>query len=360
MEEMKRKISIFLPNLDGGGAEKAMAILANSFLERGYNVDLIMANARGPFLEILRKGVVCVDLQSPSVFRSLFKLAKYFRKSSPDVVLTALNYANVTAILARLISGKNFRLVINEQNNNFNRKKTINAGIKVLGLRVLVKVLYPFADVIVSVSKELSEEIKKDNFLNKPKVTVLYNPIIFSESKTYTEIKISEPYVISIGRLESQKNYSLLIRAFDLLQHKTQINLLILGEGSQRQFLEKLIQELRLDDKVFIPGFVLNPHEYLKKSKMLVLSSNYEGLPTVLIEALFMGIPVVSTNCKTGPNEILEGGKWGRLVEPGDVEGLCQAMLDTLNDQNPPDVKKRAQDFSLEKTVDAYLKVLFP
>jgi glycosyltransferase involved in cell wall biosynthesis len=360
MEEMKRKISIFLPNLDGGGAEKAMAILANSFLLRGYEVDLIMANARGPFLEILHKGVVCVDFKSPSVFRSLFKLAKYFRKNSPDAVLTALNYANVTAILARLISGKNFRLVINEQNNNFNRKKTINPGIKVLGLRILVKVLYPLADVIISVSKDLSEEIKKVNFLNKTKVTVLYNPIIFFESKMDADIKIKNPYVISIGRLESQKNFTLLIKAFYLLQKKQPINLLILGEGSQRQLLESLIKDLKIEEKVFMPGFVMNPGFYLSQSKFFALSSDYEGFGNVIVEAMSLGIPIVSTNCKFGPNEILEGGKWGRLVEPGDVEGLCQAMLETLNDPNPPDVKKRAQDFSLEKTVDEYLKVLFP
>jgi glycosyltransferase involved in cell wall biosynthesis len=360
MEEIKRKISIFIPNLEGGGAEKSMAILANSFFERGYHVDLIMSNARGPFLEILNKRIVCIDLKSPSVFRSLFKLANYFRKNSPDAVLTALNYANVTAILARIISGKNFRLIISEQNNNFNRKDTSNPGIKILGLRFLVKTLYPLSDVIVSVSKELSDEIKRHIVFNKQKVKYINNAITFFYSKTEVELKINVPYIIAIGRLEYQKNYSLLIKAFKLLQKKKQINLLILGEGSQRKTLARLIQELGLNEKIFLPGFVMNPHEYLKKSELLVLSSDYEGLPTVLIEALLLDIPVVSTNCKTGPNEILEGGKWGRLVEPGDAEGLCQAMLDTLNDPNPPEVKKRAKDFSLDKTVDDYLKVLFP
>jgi glycosyltransferase involved in cell wall biosynthesis len=360
MEEIKRKISIFLPNLDGGGAEKSMAILANSFFERGYHVDLIMSNARGPFLEILNKRIVCIDLKSPSVLRSLFKLANYFRKNSPDAVLTALNYANVTAILARIISGKNFRLIISEHNNNFNRKNINNSGIKIFGLMILVKVLYPFADVIVSVSKELSDEIKRNIVFNKQKVKYIYNTITFSDTKTDTTIKIPEPYVIAVGRLECQKNYSLLIKAFSLLTKHQQINLLILGEGSQRQLLERLVQELGLNEKIFLPGFVMNPAFYLSTSKLFVLSSDYEGFGNVLVEAMYSGIPIVSTNCKFGPNEILEGGKWGRLVEPGDAEGLCQAMLDTLNDPNPPEVKKRAKDFSLDKTVDDYLKVLFP
>lgn len=360
MEDLKGKISIFLPNLKGGGAEKSMAILANSFYEKGYSVDLILAKKTGPFLDLLKPGINCFDFNSDSVFKTIIKLINYIRVYSPQVLLTAINYVNLTAILAKIVSRKKFRLIISERNNNFSRKIKLTDGLKPFIVNILIKFLYPFADSIIAVSKELASEVKKNIIFNKSKVTYIYNPIILNTYKSENKFSISEPYIIAIGRLEKQKNYLLLIKAFKRLQKHTNSKLLILGEGSKRDEIEKMINQLGLSHQVIMPGFVLNIRPYLEKAKMLVLSSNYEGLPTVLIEGLLAGTPIVSTNCPTGPYEILEGGRWGRLVKPNDVNSLYQGMLETLNDKNPPNGINRAKEFSVENSVKGYLKVMFP
>lgn len=360
MESLKGKISIFLPNLKGGGAEKSMAILANSFFEKGYQVDLILAKKTGPFLDLIKPGIHCIDFNSDTVFKTILSLINYIRVYSPQVLLTAINYVNITAILAKIISRKNFRLVISDQNNNFSRKVSLSDGLKPFIVNILVKFLYPFADSIIAVSKELASEVKKNIIFNKNKVTYVYNPIVLNIYNIKSEFLFSEPFIVAIGRLEKQKNFSLLIKAFKRLQKHTNYKLLILGEGSKRGELELLINQLGLSQQIIMPGFVMNIHPYLEKAKMLVLSSNYEGLPTVLIEGLLVGTPIVSTNCPTGPYEILEGGKWGRLVKPNDEQSLYRGMLETLEDKNPPNGKIRAKEFNPENAVKAYLKVMFP
>jgi len=133
---------------------------------------------------------------------------------------------------------------------------------------------------------------------------------------------------------------------------------MILGEGEERPKLESLVRELRLEEDVSLPGFIDNPFKYMKRAAVFVLSSRWEGLPNVLIQALACGTPVVSTDCPSGPAEILEGGKWGRLVPVGNVEELAEAIMATLNDPSPPEVAKRAQDFRIEKPAENYLRVL--
>lgn len=360
MDGLKGKISIFLPNLKGGGAEKSMTILANSFFEEGYQVDLILAKKTGPFLDLLKPGINCFDLNSNSVLKTILRLVNYIRDYSPQVLLTAINYVNITAILAKIISRKNFRLVISERNNNFSRKIRLTDGLKPFIVNILVRFLYPFADSIIAVSKELALLVKKNIIFNKNKVIYIYNPIILNTYNLKSKFFISEPYIIAIGRLEKQKNFPLLINAYNRLRNHTNSKLLILGEGSKRDELEELIAKLGLSQKIIMPGFEVNIRPYLEKAKMLVLSSNFEGLPTVLIEGLIAGTPIVSTNCPTGPNEILEGGKWGRLVKPNDEDSLYRGMLETLEDMNPPNGKNRAKEFNVENAVKAYLKVMFP
>ena len=169
------------------------------------------------------------------------------------------------------------------------------------------------------------------------------------------------PVILAIGRLNEAKDFHVLIRAFAQLRKQRQVRLAILGEGELRHSLEALINQLGLNsDQVQLPGFVSNPFAWLARAKLFVLSSRREALPSALIEAMACGVPVVSTNCLSGPDEILEGGHWGRLVPVGDIDALTKAMAVTLD--SPPavrsDVRRRAADFEQEHAVNEYLKVL--
>jgi glycosyltransferase involved in cell wall biosynthesis len=163
---------------------------------------------------------------------------------------------------------------------------------------------------------------------------------------------------MGVGRLTAQKDFSTLIRAFASLRTQRAARLMILGEGEERFQLEALVQELGLQADVALPGFIANPYKYLKWSTVFVLSSRWEGLGNVLIEAMAMGTSVVSTDCPNGPAEILESGRWGRLVPVGDVDALTKAMIATLDDPAPPDVARRAMDFEVDAAVDAYARAL--
>ena len=166
------------------------------------------------------------------------------------------------------------------------------------------------------------------------------------------------PVILGVGRLTQAKDFPTLIRAFALVRKKHPARLMILGEGEERSKLETLVQELGLEKEVSLPGFVDNPYKYMKRAAVFVLSSKWEGFGNVLVEAMALGTPVVSTNCPSGPAEILENGRWGRLVPVGDVYALAEAIIETLDEEHHPDVANRAKDFAVELAVEKYINVL--
>ena len=164
--------------------------------------------------------------------------------------------------------------------------------------------------------------------------------------------------ILGVGRLTQAKDFPTLIRAFALVRKKRAARLMILGEGEERPKLEALVRELGLEREVTLPGFVDNPYKYMKRAAVFVLSSKWEGFGNVLVEAMALGTPVVSTDCPSGPAEILENGRWGRLVPVGDVYALAEAIIETLDEEHHPDVANRAKDFAVELAVEKYINVL--
>ena len=235
--------------------------------------------------------------------------------------------------------------------------------------RLVVKLARWFlgsADAAICVSQGLADDFIKNTEMPPQKTHVVYNPVVFPEYDQAAREPIShpwfapgnEPVILAVGRLVVQKDYPTLLRAFSIVNKKRPVHLLILGEGQERDRLEALIQELGISENVQMPGFVKNPYAYMARARLLVLSSRWEGFGNVLAEALASGTPVVSTDCKSGPGEILAEGRFGRLVPVGDAQALAAAMLETL--QTPPDqamLRQRAQDFTLEKSVKEYLRV---
>jgi len=360
-----RKLSIFIPSLMGGGAERIIVILANEISKRGIAVDLVLSKSIGPYLSDVHPSIRIVNLNSKRLLFSIVPLVKYMREEKPKVMLTALNTANVIAIIARIISRVKFRLIVSERAVTSVAIKD-NPLMRAKLMPFLMRMTYQKADAIVAVSFGVADDIINKFKMPSKNIHVVYNPVVTSQLIKLSNEKFEHewfeneevPVILSIGRLTSQKNFTLLIKAFSLLLKSREARLIILGKGELQKELENLTIELNIRDKVSFPSFVKNPFMWMKNSSLFVLSSDYEGLPGTLIQAMACGTPVVSTDCPSGPKEILENGQWGRLVPMRDVESLSRAMAATLDEEAHPDVALRAQYFDVNHGVDGYLKVL--
>jgi len=361
----KQSIALFLPSLRGGGAERMMINLARGFSEQGLEVDLVLAKAEGPYLSQVPPEVRVIDLDSSRVLTSLPGLVRYLRCERPRTLLSTLDHANIVAIWARKLARVPNRLVVRVA-SNLSESASNAPSLRGRLMPRLVQKFYPLADTVVAVSQGVANDLTSTAGLQRERIQVIYNPVVtadlFEKARESLEhpwfVPGEPPVILSVGRLTKAKDHPTLIRAFARIRREHSARLMILGEGEDRPNLEALIRELDLEEDVSLPGFVDNPFQYMKRASVFVLSSRWEGLPNTLIQAMAVGTPVVSTDCPSGPAEILEGGQWGRLVPVGDVEEMAAAIIATLNDPNHPDVSKRAQHFGVEKSVQAYLDVL--
>lgn len=362
-----RRVALFVASLRGGGAERIIVNLAKGFAAEGLEVDLLLAQREGPYLNEIPAAVRVVDLRAPRVLLSLPRLVRYLRQEKPLTLISAVNHANVVALWAKRLAGVSTRTVVTVHNtlssstdNAWNRRQRL--------LPRLITAFFPWADEIVAVSEGVADDFAQTAGLPRERIRVIYNPVIGPELKQLAEEPLLHPWFalgeppvfLGIGRLAAQKDFPTLLRAFSRIRQRCPerpMRLMILGEGRERPQLEALVQTLGLEDSVALPGFVSNPFSYLKHSGAFVLSSLWEGLPTVLIEALALGVPIVAVDCKSGPFEILEGGKYGRLVPVGDAEALADAMLESLTEPGcaaPAEVLSR---FTAETSLAAYLQV---
>jgi glycosyltransferase involved in cell wall biosynthesis len=277
-----------------------------------------------------------------------------------------MDHANIVALWARYLSGVSKRLVVTTHNtlslsinNSSNRTSQL--------MPFLIRHFYPWADEIVAVSKGVADDLTLTTGLPREKIQVIYNPVVTPDMLKEAQTPLNHPWfasgeppvILAVGRLTKQKDFSTLIRAFSLVQQQYKARLMILGEGEERPLLNRLIQELGLENGVIMPGFVSNPYAYMSRAAVFVLSSAWEGLGIVLIEALAVGTPVVSTNCQSGPSEILDNGKYGRLIPVGDIQAMAKAILNTLQNLPPPDfLQNRANEFSLENSLRKYFELI--
>ncbi len=345
-----------------------MVTLANAFSARGFDVDLILASAQGPYLRDVVPDVRVVDLRAERVIKALLPLIAYLRRERPVAMLSAMGHANVVGIAAKILSGVPVRIVISER-STISIERQRSSGIFARVVYLLIPWLYRKADGVCTVSLQASRNLANFAGLNCEKITTIYNPFdltaigeAISQEIEHSWFSMDAPPVIlAVGRLTEQKGFSELISAFAKLRRSRRIRLLILGEGSLREALISLAMESGLTvDDFQMPGFVGNPFAYMARCSLFVLSSRWEGLPGVLIQALACGAPVISTDCPSGPSEILEEGRWGRLVPVGDVDALAKAMAEVLDTprEQLPDGRVRALDFEQERAVDAYLRLL--
>jgi glycosyltransferase involved in cell wall biosynthesis len=362
-----KRVAVYLPSLAGGGAERTFLTLAEGLAHRGWCVDLVVADPTGPLLPQVSPDVRLVGLGASNVTASVLPLMRYLRRRRPDAVLTALTHANLTAIVAAAMSGVRTRLVVTEHLH----LSTLLAGPATRRERLfpaLMRMLYPRAAEVVAVSEGVADDLAKRALLPRSSIRVEKNPIRIEElrklgaaSPRHAWFDEGEPpVVLGVGRLTRQKDFGTLMRAFRKVRDARNVRLMLLGEGEDRATLEQLIVELDLAEDVQIMGFVPNPYVYFDSAHLFVLSSLWEGLPTVLLEAMVFGLPIVSTDCDSGPDEILDGGRLGALVPVGDSEALARAIADAL----PADGERTRREYDnlyeydVGCVVDRYSKLL--
>lgn len=355
-------IAIFLTSMRVGGAERIALNLCTGLVKKGHTVDLLLVEAEGDLLAELPDSISVVDLGASRVATSVRHLRRYLRERNPHVLYSLMTEINVVAVLANQLSRVDTRLIVSEHNT-----PTVSVeGLKDRFVLRLASLTYPRANHVVAVSHGVRDDLLNVVDLPKEKVSVIHNPIDTGRIRTQAAKPAnhewltdpSTPVVMSAGRHAPQKGFDTLLRAFARLEHSN-VRFILLGEGDETESLRKLATELGIDDRVDFPGFVDNPFKYMAGADVFVLSSWYEGFGNVLIEAMATGCPVVSTDCPSGPNEILEGGMYGPLVPVKNPVALSQAIEDVL--ENPLDesvLHSRANDFSVEKVVEKYETVL--
>lgn len=360
------KLAIFHPTLTGGGAEKVIVNLISGFVEKGLKVDLVLVRAEGPFLSLIPPEVRVINLGYKRLLLSMPAFVRYLQKEQPTTVLTAFEDTNLMALWSRKLAGVSTRVVASVHNTLSWESQITTQGTKRRIGPYLARWFYPQADAVVAVSQGVAEDLVSLGF-SANNLKAIYNPVVTPElCQKITEFPEhpwfapnSPPVILGVGRLEMQKDFATLIRAFAKVHSQRPARLMILGEGISRPQLEALVRELGVGENVALPGFVANPYSYMARSAVFVLSSLFEGLPTVLIEAMAAGTSPVSTDCKSGPAEILENGRYGKLVPVGDIEAMAEAIISSLD--RPVDAKllqQKAAEFSLEKAVAQYLEVL--
>lgn len=370
----KIRVTTFVKNLLGGGAERVAVNVMQGLPQAEFEQELVLVSGWGPFMAQIPAHVKVTDLDlkggaknQGNTSKSLLPLAAYLRKNKPDVLLAHLAHANMAAVLAAKLAGVGTKVIIVEHNDNRIVEQRTKRSLPNRAMQLAKSQIFRRANRIVGVSDGVSEYVRDTFGVPKDKVVTVYNPVISQELLRKAEEPLDHPWfangqapvLVASGRLRDQKDFITLLRAVDIVRRSRPVKLLIMGEGQERPKLEAEIARLNLQDIVSLPGFVENPYKHMKHADLFVLSSRWEGLPTVLLEAMACGCPVVATDCPSGPDEILEGGKHGPLVPMADPEALATAILEALS--HPVDtaqLKARAMHFSFENSIANYGNLL--
>jgi len=364
MNKERQRLALFVPSFNGGGAEKAMVRLAGGFADRGYQVDFVVTRAEGPYKGELDTRVRIVDLNTSRVVLSLPRLARYLRVHKPLALLSTLDYANIVALWASRLAHVHTPVVVVEQNTiSISSQQSPQWRQRVMPR--LIRRFYAWADHIVGNSGGVADDLRQITGL-PTRVEVIYNPVVTPALLEQARVRPWHPWfalgqppiVLAAGRLTPQKDFTSLIRAFAEVRDRIPARLIIVGEGDGRSELEGLVRQLHLEDDVSLPGFVQNPYSYMAHSAVFVLSSRWEGLPTVLIEAMACGTRVIATDCPSGPREILSGGRYGCLIPMQNVAVLADAITTALDGKTPAPPVESWQPYALNTVVDQYISIL--
>jgi glycosyltransferase involved in cell wall biosynthesis len=362
---MPMSIVAYMPGFELGGVQRLTLLLLEFLSTQGYSVSVVVHQAVGELLEHMSPRIRIVDLRASRTLRAVPKLAAWLRKERPDVLLSCLGHNNIAAIGASFLARSGTSIVISQHN-------ALTAETRALGnwqhrvLPLLYRLVGARADGIVAVSEGVAQDMSDSTGLSRERISVIPNPVVdagFAETagREVSHRWLDDPAItvfVAVGRLVPQKDFGTLLAAFARILTQRDARLLIVGEGPERAAIEKLAQKLGIADKVELAGFCNNPLPYMRKADAFVLSSRYEGFGNVIVESLACGTSVVSTNCPFGPAEILEDGRYGRLVEVGNAEAMAAAMLEVLLKPFSPELlRARAAEFSVDIIGRRYMEL---
>lgn len=351
-----------------GGVERMMNNLIALFIERGYSVDVLVLKARGGHFSGIPAAARVIRLGSEHALFAVPTLARYLRSERPVAVLSAKDRAGRATLRARRRAGVATRIVL--RIGNTLSQSLVDRGPLRRWLRYRpIRRLYPEADAIVAVSDGVAADVIDTSGVDAERVRVIRNPVITpaldeqaAETAPHpwlTDDGPPVPVVLGVGRLTRQKDFPTLLRAFARLQARRDIRLIVLGEGEDRHDLERQARDLGIIRDVAFPGFVANPYCWMARASVFVLSSAWEGSPNSLTEAMHLGIPVVSTDCRSGPRELLANGRFGPLVDVGDADGLASAIEATLEAPlSRAELRGAVSEYTAERSADRYLEAL--
>lgn len=364
---MKKKLKVFYfqSSLGTGGATRSNLKIASGLANNGFDVGFITGNSD------VHPGVCTPDsvkhykLNFSRTIKSILPLVRFIRSEKPDFIISGLIQNNIALALAKIISRSSVKVAFTDRVAPSIEIKN-KSGILHKLLPFLMRVFYPVSDCLIAVSCGTAEDVLSIVPSARNKMRVIYNPSVTGEkiAKSYLEFQhmwrnSDLPILLGLGRLEPQKDFLTLLDAFSKVQKDIPSRLIIIGEGSQRAKLEAKISDLNIDTRVDLMGFIPNPHPFLRHADLFVLSSAWEGLPNVLLEAMAYGTSVVSTNCISGPDEILEGGKIAPLVPVGDADAMAESIVRVLKQpQSGEALIKRASMFSEEQSIQRYAELI--
>ena len=363
----KKRVAFVIHSMSGGGAERVLSHLVRHLNKEKYDVSLVLFEKKGPYLAELPNHARIYNLNKKNKYSFIslvIKTAKTIRDIHPETVVSFSYYTNIiVGCAALLLKKKHFRLVLSERSH---LSRALMEERYSTAKRLLSRISLRQADIVV-VNSSGSKKDLEENFCPQKEIRIIKNPLdiegIDSLSREENGISDLGPYVLAVGRLSKPKGYPYLLRAYALICQNIVENLVILGDGENKKELLSLVKELGVQDRVFFLGFQQNPYKFMKHASLYVLSSLWEGFPNVLLEAMACGAPVISTDCPSGPNELIVDGLNGILVPPANHEALAQAMLMLLRNENLKHKfsvlgRKTVEDFRMETVIPQFEEVL--
>jgi glycosyltransferase involved in cell wall biosynthesis len=362
-----RKLGVLVSLSGEGGVERMVLNLVRGFAAvPDLAVDLVLLREESRHLQALPAGVNVVRLGVRHSALSVPAIVRYLRAARPDALLAAKDRAGRAALLARRLSGVPTRVVIRLGTTLSEAMKDRHPVLR--WLRYLpIRRLYRWADGIVAVSEGVADDVAATSRMPRERIHVVRNPVITTDLLRQAEEPSGHPWladpavpvVMGMGRLTRQKDFPTLVRAFARVRRDRPLRLVILGEGRDAAVLREIAGAEGVAADVDLPGFRANPYPWLARCQLFVLSSAWEGSPNALTEALALGVPVVSTDCRSGPRELLDGGRYGPLVPVGDADRLAAAMRQALDHPLPPATLQRAvSEYTVETSARRYLEIL--
>lgn len=356
-----RKLAILAPLKAWGGIERKLVTLCKEFVKHDVHPQLLLTRGgQIPYPEDLPADVEVIDLGSRGKRDGVLKFARYLKQQRPDAVLTAKDHSAKVAIVARALTCPSCPVFVKVTNT---LSQTLRRPVK----RSVARLLYPHANRLIAVSHGVRDDLIEHFRVPADRIDVIYNPTVTECIHERARQPVDHPWfndpdtplILGVGRLTPQKDFASLIRAFAILRAERPARLVILGDGPLRETLRALARDLGVAEDVDLPGYAYDPIPYMARASVFALSSRYEGLANVIIEALAAGAPVVSTDCPSGPREILQGPMRDALVPVGDSAGLANALLNTLRCPPPLEARRAGLDrFRSDQVAKRYLRTM--